>query len=310
MRAPFKLLPKIGESHRESSGHMGKRGVVLNGELLTKLYTRRGWSQQEFAMRAGVDARTIAKIKKGGSCDTRTLQILSGTLKVSPESLLAEDARFDALAAKENDEAAESKLSSGIPRFQRFRLQHLWKIVDFRRSNAGEPDAVAQVWNWYRIQKLSVDCDPYVFPFLTWGEGIECDHAPSGVSFQRVGVLPGDLVHSNKQWEISITPPEGGVGTAFDCGPIGLRYVDAFFREGQQWWQTRITDETDVLLIQLWFRPEQCCKQVFGEWAPPGGHRFQPMEACPPQRNPDGEIVTWMIQKPMQGAFYKLSWGW
>ncbi|MCU0715296.1 MAG: helix-turn-helix domain-containing protein [Pirellula sp.] len=295
---------------------MAKRGVFLDGELLTKLYTRRGWSQQEFASHAGLDARTISKIKRGGSCDARTLQVLSATLKVLPESLLAERDTPDSGRALSKNAIEQS---AGL---QRFRLLHHWKVIDLRgqrslnsmdhqeTKNAWRPGRDAMVWNSYRIVKLDEELEPYLFPFLTWGDGIDCEVAPSSVSFRKVDVSPGDLAHSDKQWEIVITPPDGEAGTVFDCGPIGLRYVDAFFNPGQQWWQTRITDETDTLLIQVWFDPNQPCKEVRGEWAAPGGHRFHSLENCKPQRLPDGTVVTWMILKPVQGSFYKISWAW
>ncbi|XZE32882.1 helix-turn-helix domain-containing protein [Pirellulaceae bacterium SH501] len=308
---PFEELLACGVVHS-----MAKRGVFVDGELLTKLYTRRGWSQQEFASHAGLDARTIAKIKRGGSCDARTLQVLSATLKVLPESLLAEKD----IPVPGKAETGNAFEHSAVLR--RFRLLQHWKVIDLRNQQSlnsmdhqnnqsnWRAGRDAMVWNSYRIAKLDEDREPYLFPFLTWGDGIDCEVAPAGVSFRRVDVSPGDLAHSDKQWEIAIRPPEGGTGTVFDSGPIGLRYIDAFFNPGQQWWQTRITDETDTLLIQVWFDPNQPCTEVRGEWAAPGGHRFQALENCQPQRLPDGTVVSWMILKPVQGAFYKISWTW
>ena len=67
---------------------MRNRGVLVNGQRLIELYRRRGWSQQDLARKAGLDVRTIAKVKKGGVCDASTLQRLAGALNVSPDELM------------------------------------------------------------------------------------------------------------------------------------------------------------------------------------------------------------------------------
>src|SRR5262249_3870099 len=143
-------------------------------------------------------------------------------------------------------------------------IEQAWKIVDLRNPGpTGEPaksstkttktgkgkakpaapttpGAAGTICDYYRVRKLDDNQKEIVFPYLTWGEGIECVASPEGSVWDKVAVKPGDLVHSEKQWELRIKAPEGPEGTSFECAPIELRFLDAFHRQGQSWWQVRV----------------------------------------------------------------------
>ena len=59
--------------------------VLVNGHLRAELFQSRGWSQHDFAEKSGLDVRTIAKVKRGGSCDASTLQRLATALGTEPK---------------------------------------------------------------------------------------------------------------------------------------------------------------------------------------------------------------------------------
>lgn len=234
---PFEELLACGVVHS-----IAKRGVFVDGELLTKLYTRRGWSQQEFASHAGLDARTIAKIKRGGSCDARTLQVLSATLKVLPESLLAEKD----IPVPGKAETGNAFEHSAVLR--RFRLLQHWKVIDLRNQQSlnsmdhqntqgnWRPGRDAMVWNSYRIAKLDEEREPYLFPFLTWGDGIDCEVAPAA------GLLSFSLADLRK----NISKYEAGVTIASLPG----------YELYAEWQSSNNTSLIGTMVVKERWRPE------------------------------------------------------
>ncbi len=286
---------------------MRKRGVYLNGDQLVKLYRRRGWSQQDLANRAGLDTRTIAKVRRGGACDASTLQLLSLALNVAPEQLLRDEPEIQPsvpLPAPDTDSDGE------IGWAPHFAIQQVWRTIDLRTpySHGDSPSGI--LCEWYRICKLDDGDTPIVFPYLTWGAGIECLSRPQGTEWHKVPIQPGDLVHSEKQWELSVRPPKGPKGTLFECGPFQLRFIEAFHGEGQQWWQTRIAYSIQSMVIQILFPVAQPCRQVRATCAMPGQRKFSEIGRDDPFRLPDGSVVNWHIQRPPIGAFYKIDWTW
>jgi transcriptional regulator with XRE-family HTH domain len=326
---------------------MGTRGVKLDGERLTYLYQARGWSQQDLARKSGLDVRTITKVKTGRACDASTHLCLALALDVPPEELLFErdpppslvahlldpldPSRANGAAATARAEElppAETARPAKKPKSY-FKIEQAWKIVDLRsptESSAASPakgkgkakaksgktatPASGTICDYYRIRKLDDSQREIVFPYLTWGEGIECLAIPAGATWNKVAVQPGDLVHSEKQWELRLTAPAGEQGTIFECHPIQLRYLDAFHREGQSWWQVRVGYEMESLIIQVMFAAEQPCRSIKGTMALLGEREFSEVPDNAPHLLEDGTLASWHIPFPQFGAFYKLAWSW
>lgn len=281
---------------------MRKRGFQVNGPRLTELYQRRGWSQQDFADKAGLDVRTIAKVKRGGSCDASTLQRLAQTLCVEPDSLIGEAPTNESLESESTLDT--SALSDDL------RIVQAWKVIDLRypRLHGSIPSGV--IWERYRIVKRSDACPLIAFPYLTWGDEIACLHKPADANWRRVPVEPGDIVHSDKHWEISTQTPAGPAGTQFEFGPIQLQFVNAFHGPHQQWWQIRIAYEIESLIVQVLFAQDQPCKQLEGTWAMPGQRKFAPLPSNDPHLLTDGSIASWQLSRPAIGSYFKLAWTW
>ncbi len=281
---------------------MRKRGFQVNGPRLTELYQRRGWSQQDFAYKAGLDVRTIAKVKRGGSCDASTLQRLAQTLDVEPDSLIGE---VPTKESSESDSTFDSSVFS-----EELKIVQAWKIIDLRypQKHGDVPSGV--IWERYRIVKRSDACPWIAFPYLTWGDEITCLQKPADAAWRRVPVVPGDIVHSDKHWEISIQAPIGPAGTQFEFGPIELRFVNAFHGPLQQWWQVRIAYEIESLIVQVLFAKDQPCKQLEGTWAMPGQRKFIPLPSNDPHLLSDGSIASWQLSRPSIGSYFKLAWTW
>lgn len=327
---------------------MGTRGVKLDGERLTYLYQSRGWSQQDLARKSGLDVRTITKVKTGRPCDASTHLCLALALDVAPEELLAErdappslvahlldpaEARTNGAAPAEDLPLGESGQRPPAKKAKTyFAIEQAWKIVDFRtppapvvpaavkttkgkaktKTAAATPDigTAGIVCDYYRVRKLDSSQRDIVFPYLTWGEGIECLSLPPGASWDKVAVKPGDLVHSEKQWEVRLKSPEGPEGTVFECWPIQLKFLGAFHGQGQSWWQVRVGYETESLIIQVMFSAEQPCRSVTGMVALLGEREFNPVPDNAPHLMLDGSMASWHVPFPQLGAFYKLAWSW
>lgn len=289
---------------------MKKRGVVLDGVKLVRLYHRKGWSQQDLARKTGLDARTIAKVKRGGTCDASTLQLLCQALEVKPDDLLAVDFQQPSGDSVGAAPAHNSPFSANHNWSQSLRIIQVWKIIDLRNPFLHGATASGLVVERYRMCKPNADRPAITFPYLTWGEGIECISKPADATWTQVPVEVGDLVHSEKQWELTTATPEGPAGTQFDCGPIELRFKNAFHSDGQQWWQIRVAYEIQSLVIQVLFSKEQKCLKLDGTWAMPGQRKFSALTDNEPFLLPDGSVANWHIQQPPIGAFYKLAWSW
>lgn len=281
---------------------MRRRGFALNGQLLTELYQRRGWSQQDFADKSGLDVRTIAKVKRGGSCDASTLQRLAQTLGVEPNSLI--EANPPAQATDASRESDDTTISDEL------KIVQVWKVIDLRQPQMLGEVPSGFVWERYRIVKRSAACPPIVLPYLTWGDQIACIQKPDETVWRRVPVEPGDIVHSDKQWELATQAPPGPAGTQFELGPLQLQFVNAFHGPQQQWWQIRIAHEIESLLLQILFADDLRCKSIVGTRALPGQRRFAPLPANDPHLLPDGTIASWHLSQPTIGSFHKLSWIW
>jgi len=285
---------------------MRKRGVQLNGQRLIDLYQRRGWSQQDLAEKAGLDVRTVAKVKRGGICDASTLQLLASALDIEPEALLQLEAAVSAPSSSDATPsvADETAWNTGL------KLLQVWKVIDLRNPNSHGDIPSGLVWERYRFLKRNAECTNIVFPYLTWGDSIECLSHPEGSQWRRVPISRGDIVHSDKQWELCSIAPEGPIGTHFEIGPIQLRFVNAFHGEGAQWWQIRVAYEIESLIVQVLFANNLRSHQIFGTWAAPGQRNFVPLPNNEPHLLPDGSIASWYLSKPTIGAFYKLAWDW
>jgi transcriptional regulator with XRE-family HTH domain len=317
-----------------------QNGVRLDGERLTYLYQARGWSQQDLARKSGLDARTITKVKNGGPCDASTHQCLAQALDVEPEELLAdrdppETGIPQLLEEYMSGKPAEAEPADALAN-PYFTIEECWKVIDLRSpqpaaepaaapvkkgaarttrgkgkaetNGAAEPLAVT-VWDRYRIRKLDAGDRDIVFPYLTWGERIECLDKPPTAVWEKVQVRPGDLVHSEKQWELRLPAPKGPAGTKFECAPVQLKFVDAFHGLGQTWWQVRVAYTTDILILQILFDPASPCRAVRGLRALFGERQFEPAPEGPFLLR-DGSIASWHIKAPRAGAFYKLEWDW
>lgn len=269
---------------------------------MTELYQRRGWSQQDFADKAGLDVRTIAKVKRGGSCDASTLQRLSQTLDVEPNSLIG-DAKTS--ESSESDSAFDSS-----PFSDDLRIVQAWKIIDLRYPLIHGNDPSGIIWERFRIVKRSDSCPLISFPYLTWGDEIACLQKPVDAVWRRVPVVPGDIVHSDKHWEISTQAPVGPAGTQFEFGPIQLRFVNAFHGPLQQWWQIRIAYQIESLIVQVLFAQDQPCEQLEGTWAMPGQRKFVPLPSNDPHLLSDGSVASWQLSRPSIGSYFKLAWTW
>jgi transcriptional regulator with XRE-family HTH domain len=75
-----------------STRHL-KRSLVVNGEMLRFLRSRRGWTQEELATIAGYTGRVIRKAEASGSLHPDTIEILAEALSgpdwtVDPEDLV------------------------------------------------------------------------------------------------------------------------------------------------------------------------------------------------------------------------------
>lgn len=324
---------------------MGTRGVKLDGERLTYLYQARGWSQQDLARKSGLDVRTITKVKTGRACDASTHLCLALALDVPPEELLLErDAPPSLVAHLLDPDAARANGAVSAPRAEEelpvesarpakkpksyFKIEQAWKVVDLRspwtpvegaskaakgkgpRGKASPPAAAGTICDYYRVRKLDNSQRDIVFPYLTWGEGIECLSMPPDATWNKVEVQPGDLVHSEKQWELRLKAPAGDEGTIFECQPIQLRFLDAFHRTGQSWWQVRVGYETESLIIQVLFSPDQPCRSITGTMALLGEREFSEVPDNAPHLLEDGTLASWHIPFPTFGAFFKLAWSW
>jgi transcriptional regulator with XRE-family HTH domain len=281
---------------------MRKRGFLVNGQQLTELYQRRGWSQQDFADKAGLDVRTIAKVKRGGTCDASTLQRLAQTLGVEPESLISPVA---------NDNLADAGRVMDLPAISdELKIIQAWKVIDLRypRKHGKVPSGI--IWERYRVRKLSESRPTLSFPYLTWGDEIVCLEKPAEATWRRVPVVPGDIVHSDKHWEISAQAPVGPASSQFEFGPLKLQFVNAFHGPHQQWWQMRIAYEVESLIVQVLFAKEQPCKQLEGTWAMPGQRNFVPLPGNDPHLLSDGSMASWQLLKPAVGSYFKLAWTW
>lgn len=286
---------------------MRRRGFLVNGQRLMELYQNRGWSQQQFADKTGLDVRTIAKVRRGGSCDASTLQRLAGALGIEPNELIDQGSNLANNAPTSDDAPAVSNsLESNL------RIVQVWKIIDLRNSTNAHSDGVPSgtVWERYRFIKLNDQQTDIVFPYLTWGDGIECITKPDDAQWNRVPVEPGDIVHSDKQWELSTSTPDGPAGTQFEFGPVQLRFINAFHGPMQQWWQIRIAYEIESLIVQVLFDATLPCIKIDGTCALPGQRKSVPLQNNSPYLLPDGSLANWHITNPSIGAFYKLSWEW
>lgn len=286
---------------------MRRRGFLVNGHRLMELYQNRGWSQQQFADKSGLDVRTIAKVRRGGSCDASTLQRLASTLGIEPNELI-DNGNSGTANVPHSEDTANNANSLG----SNLRIVQVWKIIDLRNSTNSHSDQIPSgtVWERYRFIKLNDEPTPIVFPYLTWGDGIECITKPENTVWRRVPVEPGDIVHSDKQWELSTLTPEGNAGSQFEFGPVQLRFINAFHGPMQQWWQIRIAYEIESLIVQVLFDETLPCRQIDGTCALPGQRKFVPLQNNSPYLLPDGSIANWHIANPSIGAFYKLSWSW
>jgi transcriptional regulator with XRE-family HTH domain len=281
---------------------MRKRGFLVNGQHLTELYQRRGWSQQDFADRAGLDVRTIAKVKRGGSCDASTLQRIAQTLAVEPESLIQSATSSD--VTESNSDLTPSIMSEDL------KIVQAWKIIDLRHPKKFGDVPSGIIWERYRITKRSDACPSIAFPYLTWGDEIACLEKPANSNWRRVPVQPGDIVHSDKHWEISSQSPFGPAGTQFEFGPIQLHFVNAFHGPSQQWWQLRIAYEVESLIVQVLFAEDLPCKQIEGTWAMPGQRNFTQLPSNDPHLLTDGSVASWHLSRPSIGSYFKLAWTW
>ena len=289
---------------------MGKRGVKLDGEKLVECYQRRGWSQQDLARKSGLDARTITKVKNGGVCDASTHQCLAKALDVPPEELLFHPAA-PLIEVGEQVVAAAPREPAAPGWNHFFRIEKVWKIIDLRQPRLKPRQPLGgTVWDYYRVCKLDDEQHHIVFPYLTWGDGIDCLAKPEGSVWEKRSVRPGDLVHSEKQWELKIPAPPGPLGTMFECSPIQLRFVNAFHGENQQWWQVRVAYPIYTLILQVMFSPDLPCRHIEGASALLGQMHFEPLHDNPPYLLPDGTLASWRIENPQVGAFYKLAWQW
>ncbi len=281
---------------------MRRRGFVVNGQLLTELYQRRGWSQQDFADKSGLDVRTIAKVKRGGSCDASTLQRLAQTLAIEPDSIIETNAPNHSVDAHQNPD--ESTLSDEL------KIVQVWKVIDLRNPLMRGQVRSGFVLERYRIVKRSNASPTIVLPYLTWGDQIACIQKPESSDWRRVPVEPGDIVHSDKHWELTACTPAGPAGTQFEFGPIELQFVNAFHGPQQQWWQIRIAYEIESLIVQVLFSKDQPCKQLAGTWAMPGQRKFVPHPTNDPYLLSDGSIASWQLLRPSIGSYFKLAWTW
>lgn len=281
---------------------MRKRGFLINGSRLADLYQRRGWSQQDFADKAGLDVRTIAKVKRGGSCDASTLQRLACVLEVEPNTLIE---------SSSSDNKSNEAVSTDSPLFNDdLKILQVWKVIDLRYPRLHGAVPSGTIWERYRIVKRSDACPAIAFPYLTWGDEIVCIQKPAEAVWRRVPVEPGDIVHSDKQWELSAQVPSGPAGTQFEFGPVQLQFVNAFHGPLQQWWQIRIAYEIESLIVQVLFANDQPCKHLEGTWAMPGQRKFVPLPSNDPHLLSDGSVASWHLFQPSIGSFYKLSWTW
>ncbi|MEI7462632.1 MAG: helix-turn-helix transcriptional regulator [Pirellula sp.] len=286
---------------------MGRRGVFVNGPRLVELYRRRGWSQLDLAGKSGLDVRTIAKVKKGGACDASTLQRLASALNVSPEALMlteAQQAKPSQSVFVTNDSIEPHVEQTDL------KLIQVWRTIDLRAPYVHGEVPSGVVLEHYRFLKQSDARPSIVFPYLTWGEEIRCLSHPAETTWQRVPVLPGDIVPSDKQWELTSIAPEGPAGTQFELAPIHLLYVNSFHADGFQWWQTRIAFEIESLIIQVLFADNLRCKRIQGGVAWPGQRNFVGLPNNDPDLLPDGSIANWHIRQPCVGAFYRVAWNW
>lgn len=74
----------------------------INGELIRKLRTGKGWSQDHLATTSGVSLRTVQRIEKSSSGALESKMAIASALEVSPETLSCED---ESAAFSHNDTA-------------------------------------------------------------------------------------------------------------------------------------------------------------------------------------------------------------
>lgn len=290
-----------------------RRGFILNSSRLVALFQSRGWSQQEFALQAGLDARTIAKVRRGGACDASTLQILAATLKVAPSELIDSIENSAGIGAKPEavkPEIVNESESPSLPWKDSVRILDSWKVIDLRQTFAPSSETYGMVWERFRFQKMSEDCEPITFPYLTWGKGIENTSPLENCKWRKVAPAPGDLLHSDKCWELIIQTPQGPADTVFESGPHGLKFIDAFHGPGQQWWQTRVAYVVRSMIIQILFPADAPCKELSASWAAPGQNRFAPVLDDKPFVLNDGSMASWHLFRPAMGSFLKIEWKW
>ncbi len=301
---------------------MTRRGFAIDGNKLLNLYRQKGWSQQDLANQADLDVRTVAKLKRGGTCDARTLRALSQTLGVQPDVLLfelanPEPANPDTASSPStavNSDTPGTAANQPVPATRSespqsgLRLDQIWKVIDLRAPYRFDEHASGVVWERYRVERTSDLPTSLTLPYLTWGSGIECLQKPESASWNFIVPEPGDIVHSSKHWELTIPLPLGSSGSICEVGPIGLRFIEAFHLANQQWWQTRIAYETSCLTVQTLFANDQPCKAVVASWEPPGKRKILPKTQNSPFIAADGTVACWQILNPAVGAFYKISW--
>ncbi len=291
----------------EDTRKFRRRGFVLDTDHLTQSFQSKGWSQLDLARKSGLDPRTIAKIRKGGACDAKTLQLLAETLCIPPADLLLDRPK----EGRSSQSTPEMKEVTAQPGWSScYRILQSWKIIDLRSPLQFGEVPCGIVWEHFRIQKVGDTELPLVFPYLTWGDQIDYLSDCADARWKRVEPQPGDLVHSQKLWELEIDTESIEVGEVFETGPHRLCYQNAFHAAGQQWWQTRVAYDVESLVLQILFDKEHPCKTLRSDWAPPGQNRFVEHPDERPFLLSDGTIVHWNLLRPPVGSFYRLAWTW
>lgn len=67
------------------------RSIECNGDLIAFFRNQRGWTQEEFAQKAGYTKRLIAKAEGNGSLSPDSIEVLAETLSSDAQQVLPED---------------------------------------------------------------------------------------------------------------------------------------------------------------------------------------------------------------------------
>lgn len=109
---------------------------TVRPDLVRTLLHNKGWSQDDLADKAGVNAKTVTRMLKGLPCNISTISFVAGALKVEPSAII-DDGTPSPSNGGSNEPRFEVQLVLSIP-FEAVKtadglsdlLRHISKLID------------------------------------------------------------------------------------------------------------------------------------------------------------------------------------